>query len=85
MCLSAKDTAARRVLGSNCKCVQIPTMQPGDSVKRLKGVVVSRSVLVVLRVDDVFHSALCTQVPAHCNFIVVAACHRGHTSRGTDN
>lgn len=74
-CLIAEDAAARRVLSSHFKCVQIPTMQPGDGVERLKRGVVGRSAFVVPRVDEVFHSALRTQVPAHCNVIAAAACH----------
>lgn len=50
-------------------------MQPGDGVERLKRGVVGRSAFVVPRVDEVFHSALRTQVPAHCNVIAAAACH----------
>jgi len=82
--LLAEDTGALRVLGSDCKRMQLAALQPRYHLEHLSCSVVYIGSTIVLGVDEVVNSSFWTLAPAHGDVIVAASCHRGHISRRAD-
>lgn len=81
----AEGAAALIVTGGDCQCIEFATLEPRELMGRLGGGVVGADASIFPGLDKVVDATFWTGVPGHCDVIVVASCHSGHTGRWADH